>query len=120
MGSSSSSSIFSSQTLSQHGRTFHVIVPRIANLLAATVTILFGALSVHVLALGGHNDGTLGIKKGLDFGPGHVSLDHLGPHDEKFVHGLLDATVVATFGNGDGSVQGTLQWRLSDSVYSYI
>ena len=88
-------------------RTFHVIVARVANLLAATIPILFGALSVHVFALGGHNDGALGIKKRLDAGPGHVSLDHLGAQDKKFVHGLLDATVVPTFGNGDGSVQGT-------------
>ena len=89
---------------SHHTRTFHVIVPRIPNLFAATIAVLFSALSVHIFALCGDNNSTLGIKKCLHSISSHIPLYNLGTHFEKLVYGLLDATVVAPFGNRDGSV----------------
>jgi len=86
-----------------HAR-FHIVVARIPNLAAFAVPVFFGALPVDVFAFGGHNDGALRIKKGLNPGDSHVSFDHIWAHFQKFMHSFLHATVVSSLGNGNGSV----------------
>jgi len=86
-----------------HAR-FHIVVARIPNLAAFAVPVLFGALPVDVFAFGGHNDGALRIKKGLNPGDSHVSFNHIRAHFQKFMHSFLHATVVSSLGNGNGSV----------------